>query len=161
MRKAGCAVLGVIAEGAADKLRECLEMILPALLHSFQDPEFFVRECACFALGQFAEFLQPEILQHHQSIIPVVFETLNDSHSTIQCHGCYILENFCENLQPKTLRPWLEGLMGKLIMLFQAESSQTKEMALSAIASAAVASEREFLPYADVSHTTQFVNHLL
>ena len=52
MRKAGCAVLGVIAEGCADKLRELLPSVLPRLLQLMQDPEYFVRECACFALGE-------------------------------------------------------------------------------------------------------------
>ena len=51
MRKAGCAVLGVIAEGCSDKLRELLPSILPRLLELMQDREYYVRECACFALG--------------------------------------------------------------------------------------------------------------
>lgn len=51
MRKAGCAVLGVIAEGCSDRIRESLDQILPRLLQLVQDPEFYVRECACFALG--------------------------------------------------------------------------------------------------------------
>jgi importin-4 len=51
MRKAACAVLGTVAEGGSIHLKEHLPAILPALLHSFSDPEFFVRETACFALG--------------------------------------------------------------------------------------------------------------
>jgi hypothetical protein len=53
MRKAGCAVLGVVAEGCSDKIRENLANILPSLLRSVQDPEYYVRECACFALGKY------------------------------------------------------------------------------------------------------------
>jgi hypothetical protein len=52
MRKAGCAVLGVIAEGCSDRIRESLDSILPRLLQLVQDPEFYVREVACFALGK-------------------------------------------------------------------------------------------------------------
>ena len=51
MRKAGCAVLGVIAEGCCDAIRPLISSILPRLLHSIKDEDYFVRECACFALG--------------------------------------------------------------------------------------------------------------
>jgi hypothetical protein len=44
-------VLGVIAEGCCDALRQGLAEILPSLLLSVQDQESYVRECACFALG--------------------------------------------------------------------------------------------------------------
>lgn len=156
MRKAGCAVLGIIVEGLADNFREKIEMILPALLSAFSDPEYYVRECATFAMGQFAEFLQPDILTYHSSILPVVFNALEDDRYTIQGHACYILENFCENLQPKTLRPFLGPLMNKLVQLFRSEKSVTKEMALSAISSTAVAAEKEFIPYAAVSNLSNF-----
>jgi HEAT repeat protein len=62
MRKAGCAVLGVIAEGCSDRIRESLDQILPRLLQLVQDPEFYVRECACFALGTYL---------FHVRVIPV------------------------------------------------------------------------------------------
>lgn len=51
MRKAGCAVLGIIAEGCSDRIKETLQEILPQLLKSIQDPEYYVREVALFALG--------------------------------------------------------------------------------------------------------------
>ena len=53
VRKSGCAVLGVIAEGCADTIRTIMERILPGLLQSTQDPDQFVREAAFFALGNF------------------------------------------------------------------------------------------------------------
>jgi hypothetical protein len=159
MRKAGCAALGIIAEGCGDNLRERLESIVPVLLNAFSDQEYYVRECACFAMGQFAEFMQPEILTFNQTILPVVFNALSEPRFTIQGHACYILENFCENLQPKTLRPFLTSLMTKLLELVQAEKSMTKEMALSAISSAAVAAESEFIPF--TAATCQVLEPLL
>jgi len=150
MRKAGSAVLGVIAEGCADKLRELLPSILPRLLQLMQDPEYYVRECACFALGQFSEYCQPDILHFNQSILPVIFQTLDDPRPTLQGTSCYVLEYFCENLQPSTLRPYLPLLMGKLATLLQSTQRSTKEMALTAIAATAVASEKDFLPYSEV-----------
>lgn len=150
MRKAGCAVLGVIAEGCSDRIRESLSDILPRLLELVQDPEFYVRECACFALGQFSEHCQPDILHHNQTVLPVIFQALDDPRPTVQGTSCYVLEYFCESLQPETLRPYLNPLMTRLAKLLQSEVRTTQEMALTAIAATAVAAEIDFLPYTEV-----------
>ena len=159
-RKAGCAVLGVIAEGCCDVVKQTLGQILPRLLSSVQDPEFFVREAACFALGQFSEHCQPEILYFHQSILPVIFSALEDSRPTVQGTSCYVLEMFCENLQPDTLRPFLAPLMMKLSQLLQSQQKNTQEMALAALAATAVAADVEFLPYVEVKCVFPSVNPL-
>ena len=96
-RKAGCALLGLIAEGCNDHLRTILAQVLPPLLASVQDGEYFVREVACFALGQMSEHCQPEILQFHNSVLPVIFSALDDSHQSIQTTICWVLEMFCES----------------------------------------------------------------
>jgi hypothetical protein len=150
MRKAGCAVLGVIAEGCSDRIRENLSEILPRLLAAIQDPEFYVRECACFALGQFSEHCQPDILHYNQLVLPVIFQALDDPRPTVQSTSCYVLEYFCEGLQPETLRPYLAPLMTKLATLLQSEAKTTREMALTAIAATAVAAEIDFLPFSEV-----------
>lgn len=149
MRKAGCAVLGVIAEGCADQIRENLAEILPRLLALVQDPEYYVRECACFALGQFSEHCQPDILHYNQTVLPVIFSALDDPRPTVQGTSCYVLEYFCESLQPETLRPYLNPLMNRLAALLQSPQKNIQEMALTAIAATAVAAEVEFLPYTE------------
>ena len=58
-------VLGVIAEGCCDALRQGLAEILPRLLASIQDPEYYVRECACFALGEQFNMKPSNLLQFH------------------------------------------------------------------------------------------------
>jgi hypothetical protein len=148
-RKAGCFLLGVITEGCADSLRAILSQILPAVLASVQDPQFYVREVACFALGQMSEYCQPEILTYHKEVLPVMFNALSDERINVQHTSCYVLEFFCENLQPETLKPFLTPLLTKLCVLLQSPSTVTKEMALSAIAATAVAAEKEFLPFTD------------
>ena len=149
MRKAGCAVLGVIAEGCSDRIRESLDNILPLLLQLVADPEFYVRECACFALGQFSEHCQPDILYHNETVLPVIFQALDDPRPTVQGTSCYVLEYFCESLQPATLRPYLNPLMTRLANLLQSSQKSTQEMALTAIAATAVAAEIDFLPYTE------------
>lgn len=149
MRKAGCAVLGVIAEGCSDRIRESLDSILPLLLRLVQDPEYYVRECACFALGQFSEHCQPDILHYNETVLPVIFQALDDPRPTVQGTSCYVLEYFCESLQPATLRPYLNPLMTRLANLLQSAQKSTQEMALTAIAATAVAAEIDFLPYTE------------
>jgi importin-4 len=148
-RKAGCAVLGIICEGCNDAIRESLPQILPHLLRAVTDPEHHVRASACFALGQFAEHCQPEILHHHQTILPLLFSALADDEPNVQGTSCYVLENFCENLQPHTLAPFLPQLMERLGQVLINQNTLNQEMALAAIATIAVASEQNFLPYTD------------
>lgn len=149
LRKAGCAVLGIICEGCNDAIREILPDILPHLLEAVRDPEYYVRESACFALGQFSEHCQPEILYHHQLILPSLYSALIDERPTVQGTCCYVLENFCENLQPDTLLPFLPDLMQRLGQVLSSTNKTTQEMALAAIAATAVASEKYFLPYTE------------
>lgn len=143
--------MGVIAEGCSDVIKQTLAAILPRLLQSVGDPEYYVRESACFALGQFSEYCQPEILYFHATILPVVFTALEDTRPTVQGTSCYVLEMFCENLQPDTLRPFLSALVGKLSQLLVSPQKNTQEMALAALAATAVAAELDFLPFAEVN----------
>ena len=149
MRKAGAVVIGVITEGCCNYLKPSLSNILQFLLPAVSDVDKSVRESACFTLGQFSEFCQPDILHFHAQIFPVIFNALDDPESTVQGTTCYILEYFCENLQRETLRPFLSTLMTKLATLLQNGSKTNKELALSATAATALATEIEFLPYAE------------
>lgn len=148
-RKAGLVLLGVIAEGCSDVLKTMLSQILPQLVASTQDSEFFVRETACFALGQLSEHCQPDILYHHATILPAIFKVLEDEKPAVQNTSCYVLEMFSENLQPDTLCPLLDMLVNRLLTLVSTAQPSTKEMALSALAASSVAAEDKFLPYAE------------
>lgn len=53
MRKAGCAILGIIAEGCADAVRQMLPSIMPHLIAAAGDAEQGVKETAFFALGKY------------------------------------------------------------------------------------------------------------
>ena len=151
MRKAGCAILGIIAEGCSDSIRQMMPTIVPHLLTSVGDPEQSVKETACFALGQFSEHCQPDILHYHQSILPVLYTALDDPRPTVQTTCCYVLEMFCENLQKETLRPFLHPLLQRLALLLQSPHQIVQVSALSAIGSAAISAELDFLPYVEVS----------
>jgi hypothetical protein len=151
MRKASCGVLGIIAEGCRDQMRENLSQVLPILLKCTTDKEHYVREWAWFALGQFSEHCQPDILYFNQMILPLICQSLADPCLTVQNTVCYVLEYFCEHLQSETLKPFLVPLMDKLIPLLHSEQNSTKELALTAIATTAVTTKTAFLPFVQVS----------
>ena len=51
MRKAGCAILGIIAEGCCDAIRQLLPSLMPHLLAAAVDQDATVKETAYFTLG--------------------------------------------------------------------------------------------------------------
>lgn len=162
MRKAGCAILGLISEGCCDPLRPLLPTIIPALVAAVSDDDVNTKEMACFALGQFSEHCQPEILSFHTGILPALYNALDDPRVNILQTACYVLEMFCEFLDQDSLRPYLEALLSKLGALLQHPSDQVQGTALAAISSTVLAAEMEILPYVPVSLnysvTAQFNN---
>ena len=159
MRKAGCAVLGIITEGCKEQIKALFESIIPQLIVLTTDSQDVVRECACFAIGQFSEHCQPEILHYHQTILPAIFNCLDDTSNTVKGISCYVCEMLCENLEPNTLRPFVGPLMNKFFLIFQNCPRSSKEIVLAAIAATAVAAELDFLPYA--SHTIEMLKPLI
>ena len=148
VRKSGVASLGVVAEGCCEKLCNHLPDVMPQVLACAADADAQVRECTCFTLGQLAEHCQPEILEYSQQILPVVFKLLDDNSIHVQTTSCYVLEMFCEHLEPKSVMPFLDPLTRKLVaMLEVATRKAVQEMSVAAIASTAVAAEKEFIPY--------------
>jgi len=148
VRKAGCAVLGMITEGTNETIRHHLQSILDIVLQRCQDANPHVKECASFALGQMSEHCQPQILLHHAKIIPAILDNLNpDSTEAVQITTSYVIETFCEPLQAVTLGKYLQKILDKLAALLRSEKAGLKETALSALASVAVASEGQFIPF--------------
>ncbi len=149
MRKAGCAVLGIIVEGLRDEARERIETILPLLVKSLSDHDLHTREAAAFAVGQYTHHCAPEVYLYHQLIIPAMIKTCNNNDGKLvltQC--CYALEHLCEQLKPNTIKPYLSSLVNCVGQLAQSNVN-VQEAALFAIASIAVAAGKEFQPYTD------------
>ena len=73
-------------------------------------------------------------------------QALNDATEKVKEKSCYALEAFCENMGDDIL-PFLAPLVTRLTELLRCSSRRTQEMSVSAIASVAMAAEREFAPY--------------
>ncbi|CAM9441954.1 unnamed protein product, partial [Phaeothamnion confervicola] len=149
VRKAAAAIMGIIAEGCSEPVRQHLSEILPLVLQWAMDPDVLVRECAAFCLGQFSEHCQPEILEYHEQILPMVFRSLDDDADKVKGISCYVLEQFTENLPPEALTPFLDPLLQRLVRMLHAPKRSVVQMAVAAIAATAVAAEEAFLPYLD------------
>lgn len=150
MRKAGCAVLGIIVEGLRDEARERIDTILPLLVKSLSDHDLHTREAAAFAVGQYTHHCAPEVYLYHQMIIPATIKACNHNNGKLvltQC--CYAFEHLCEQLKPNIIRPYLSSLVNCVGQLAQSNVPNVQEAALYAIASIAVAAGKEFQPYTD------------
>lgn len=150
-RKAGCAVLGIIVEGCKDAFKEMMGAILAGLLPAVQDADVSTRECAWFAVGQLTEHCPTNIAYHHQTLMPVILVGLEDPVDTVKLSTCYVVENFVDALQASTLVTYMPHLMSRLVHILQNSGDKNlQELALSAIASLAVSSDAQFLPYVEV-----------
>lgn len=156
-KKAAYVAMAVLAEGCCEYIRsKYLESFLRCICQGITHPSPVVRNAALFALGQFSEHLQPEISQYSSELLPVLFEYLGQVCAHIKQEKkeppsinrmFYALEMFCENLNDSLL-PYLPTLMERLFEILSADTPvHVRELALSAISSAACASKENMLPY--------------
>ncbi|KAK2723477.1 importin-4-like isoform X2 [Artemia franciscana] len=148
--------LAVVAEGCAEYIRsKHMDTFARVATAGIQDPEMIVRNAALFAVGQFSEFLQPDMSNYSDLLLPVLFtyltqitsvptvKTVNKSWDRL----FYALEMFCETMEEK-LEPYLPLLMERIFVALGPDHSMAlKELALSAIGSAANATKEALVPY--------------
>ncbi|XP_076248556.1 importin-4 [Calliopsis andreniformis] len=156
-KKASYLAMAVLAEGCSEYIRtKYLESFLRCTCQGITDTIPVVRNAALFALGQFSEHLQPDISQYSSELLPVFFEYLSQICAHIKQEkkeppSCdrmfYALEMFCENLN-ESLLPYLPTLMERLFEILNTDTPvHVRELSLSAIGSAALASKEHMLPY--------------
>ncbi|KAM3294671.1 hypothetical protein ACQJBY_037513 [Aegilops geniculata] len=71
------------------------------------------------------------------------------THAYRQAHAASAILNFSENCRPEILTPYLDVIVGKLLLLLQSGSQMVQEGALTALASAADSSQEHFQKYYD------------
>ncbi|KAK8769928.1 hypothetical protein V5799_013607 [Amblyomma americanum] len=128
-----------------------VHVICQGVLHE----DVHVRNAALFALGQFADFLQPEIGKYANEILPILLNHLGQTAEQMAQTGkdppnlsktFYALETFCENLEGELVF-YLPAVMERVLVFLTAPSYRAKELAISAIGSAANATKEAMLPY--------------
>ncbi|KAJ0966279.1 hypothetical protein J5N97_027417 [Dioscorea zingiberensis] len=143
--------LAQIAEGCSKVMIKNLEQVVNMVLNSFQDPHPRVRWAAINAIGQLSTDLGPDLqVQYHQRVLPALALAMDDFHNPrVQAHAASAVLNFSENCTPEILTPYLDGIVGKLLVLLQNGKQMVQEGALTALASVADSSQEHFQKYYD------------
>ncbi|TVU02137.1 hypothetical protein EJB05_52404, partial [Eragrostis curvula] len=69
--------------------------------------------------------------------------------NAVEAHAASAILNFSENCTPEILTPYLNGIVGKLLVLLQNGKQMVQEGALTALASVADSSQEQFNKYYD------------
>ncbi|XP_055814578.1 uncharacterized protein LOC129884270 isoform X3 [Solanum dulcamara] len=143
--------LAQIAEGCSKVMIKNLEHVVNMVLNSFQDPHPRVRWAAINAIGQLSTDLGPDLqVQYHNRVLPALAAAMDDFQSPrVQAHAASAVLNFSENCTPEILTPYLDGIVGKLLVLLQNGKQMVQEGALTALASVADSSQEHFQKYYD------------
>ncbi|KAI8004203.1 Importin-5 [Camellia lanceoleosa] len=143
--------LAQIAEGCSKVMIKNLEQVVNMVLNSFQDPHPRVRWAAINAIGQLSTDLGPDLqVQYHQRVLPALAAAMDDfQNPRVQAHAASAVLNFSENCTPDILTPYLDGIVGKLLVLLQNGKQMVQEGALTALASVADSSQEHFQKYYD------------
>jgi len=72
---------------------------------------------------------------------------MDDGCTRVQAHAAAAVINFCEHCKRETLKPYLPGLLGKLMALLQRDQRRVQEQAVTAVASVADVAEDDFVPF--------------
>lgn len=143
--------LAQIAEGCSKVMIKNLEQVVSMVLNSFQHPHPRVRWAAINAIGQLSTDLGPDLqVKYHHLVLPALGAAMDDfQNPRVQAHAASAVLNFSENCTPEILTPYLDGIVGKLLVLLQNGKQMVQEGALTALASVADSSQEHFQKYYD------------
>jgi hypothetical protein len=143
--------LAQIAEGCSKVMTKNLQQVVAMVLNSFQDPHPRARWAAINAIGQLSTDLGPDLQnQFHHLVLPALVSAMDDyQNPRVQAHAASAVLNFTENCTPQILAPYLDGVVGKLLILLQNGKQMVQEGALTALASVADSSQEHFQKYYD------------
>lgn len=152
-RHAALIALSQIAEGCAKLMIKQKELAVVAemCLGYIMDPNARVRWAAIHAIGQTCTDLGPDLQkeQHHR-ILPALLQVMDDhANPRIQAHASAAVVNFSENCSTEVMRPYMDALITKLMLLLQSGRKLVMEGALTALASVADCAQQEFVKYYD------------
>ncbi|KAL8269323.1 hypothetical protein Esti_006754 [Eimeria stiedai] len=140
-QRAALTCIGIISEGCEAALRARLKTLMPFLLPLLQHNHPAVVAAAALCFGQFAEYLQPEIMQYQEQVLPLLLEQLDNPSRLVQHKACYALDVLLENMAPEEVAAVVGPVVQRLVSTLQrTPSDSVREVCLSAIRSAAVAS---------------------
>ncbi|XP_059623256.1 uncharacterized protein LOC132266410 [Cornus florida] len=149
-RHAGVTALGLIAEGCSKVIKQnSLSLFVEKVLLLFQDSHPRVRWAAINAIGHLSNHLGPQLQEKfHQRLIPALIAAMDDfQNPRVQAHAASTMLLFSQSCTSNILKPYLKGILRKLLDLLQKEKRMLKDGALTTIASIANSSMEYFREY--------------
>mmetsp|Transcript_8735 Transcript_8735/g.11822 ORF Transcript_8735/g.11822 Transcript_8735/m.11822 type:complete len:1130 (+) Transcript_8735:104-3493(+) len=151
-RHAALIALSQIAEGCSKLMVKQLGAVAEMCLGCMcVDPHARVRWAAIHAVGQTCTDLGPDLQQQeHARLLPALLQVMDDhAQPRVQAHASAAVVNFSENCSPEIMRPYMDQLITKLMLLLQSGKKLVMEGALTALASVADCAQEEFQKYYD------------
>jgi len=151
-RHAGLLAISQIGEGCDSQIENQLGAVVSMALQKFGDPHPRVRWAAINCVGQMCTDFGPRIQREfHAQILPLLIGAMDDSGvPRVQSHAAAAVINFCDEATEEIIAPYMETLLGKLLLLLQSSRRITQEQAVTAVAAIADAASASFSPYYDV-----------
>nr|XP_018626040.1 importin-5-like [Nicotiana tomentosiformis] len=143
--------LACIAKGCSKLVMfKNLKQPVNMALSCFQDPHPRVILAACEAIQNLSTVYCPDYReQYHNQAVPALAATLDYSHPRVQASAALALWKFCECNKPETLKPYLDELVNKLLVLIQNSKLMVQEAALRALSRLSLSVKGHFWTYYD------------
>jgi hypothetical protein len=150
-RHAALIALSQIAEGCVKQMMGQLSAVTDMVVRFVLDEHPRVRWAAIHAVGQTCTDLGPDLQDsQHQRLLPALLQVMEDTATPrVQAHASAAVVNFSENCTPEIMKPYMDALITKLIVLLQSGNKLVMEGALTALASVADCAQAEFVKYYD------------
>lgn len=150
-RHAGLVTLSQIAEGCAKQMQQQVEEVSRPCLAAFGDAHPRVRWAAINCVGQMCTDLSPTLQEKtHGVTLPALIRCMEDAQNPrVQAHAAAATVNFAEGCDQEVLLPYLDALVGKLLLLLQSPKRMVQEAALTALASVADCAKDTFTKFYD------------
>jgi len=149
-RHAALMAISQSGEGCEAQMAKQLEPIVTTIVTRFGDAHPRVRWAAINTIGQMSTDFGPQLqAKLHSCVLPALVSAMDDGCKRVKAHAAAAVINFCEHCERKTLRPYLQGLLGKLMQLLSTNQRRVQEQAVTAVASVADVAEQDFVPFYD------------
>ncbi len=146
MDRKGCLeVLNVTSRGCFIFMRDHVDEYLPALIASCTDSNVEVRQTAFVTLATFCEQLEGALIKRHEVLVPLLAGAMRD-HESVSLRALYALQFFSEELG-KSFAPYADNFMTVLLQFAANGPPRTKDVAIGAVGSIAVALGPAFAKY--------------
>ncbi|KAI0225292.1 hypothetical protein L0F63_002794 [Massospora cicadina] len=140
-RECGILALGAVAEGCFTGIRPHLPSLVDYLLQQFKDPQPLIRSISCWTVSRYADWYVQEVPGEDHRLAAVLEGLLKmalDTNKRVQEAGCSAFTTL-ESAARLKLVPYLEPIIGHLVMAFSRYQRKNMMLLYDALSSLAYA----------------------